>query len=605
MDSTSLKRLRALQEKNADPNWVNRDIFRLMYKPDLYIAAYERIKSNPGNMTPGIDRETLDGFSLEEILRVVEEMKSEQFKFQRARRVYIPKKPKGKRPLGIGSPRQKIVQEVIKIILESVYDSPNGAIFRDCSHGFRPNRSVHSALRQIRYDWGFPKWFIEGDISKCFDKIDHNVLIALLRRKIDDERFLNLIRKALNAGYMEFRTPINSIIGTPQGSIISPILSNVYLHELDCFMQNLAMEYNKGERRAMNLAWKNLNDRIKRLSEKGEDPKRIKDLKCKLRLLPVSNPGDPNFRRLWYTRYADDFLIGVVGPKTDATWIRERARQFLHEELRLDLNLEKTLITNAQEDARYLGFLVSSKISRRHGTVRSNHGKQYRRQVGGAQTTLKAPIPDILAKLAEVGIADFKDGTARGKPKWWNILDHPQILDRYNAIWRGLYNYYRCADNIAKLNGIQYVIQDSIVRTLAMKFKISRKQVYQRFGVDLVASFRKGEKTYTRRFARMSFRLQDRMFAVNSPNLERVQLWYAKSTRSRLGLPCAVCGSADLVQMHHLKHIRKMGQQVKGFNKLLQAVNRKQIPLCKSCHVAVHNGSYDGKSLKDLDLAFV
>ena len=181
--------------------------------------AYERLKSKPGNMTPGTDGKTLDGYSLGDIQKLIGLLRIEQYWPTPVRRVYIPKKAKGEyRPLGVPSPRDKIVQECIRLILEAIYE-PN---FHDNSHGFRPRRSCHTALESMRLNWVGTKWVIEADITKCFERIDHHRLLDILREKIQDDRFINLIRKFLNAGYLEDWKYHRTYSGTPQGSVISP-----------------------------------------------------------------------------------------------------------------------------------------------------------------------------------------------------------------------------------------------------------------------------------------------------------------------------------------------------------------------------------------------
>ncbi|WP_236031834.1 reverse transcriptase/maturase family protein [Ktedonospora formicarum] len=220
----TLHRLERLRHLNTDRNWVNDDLYRLLYKEDLYIVAYERIKSAPGNMTPGSDGKTIDGISMNMIQQIIEEMRTEQFQFKPVRTVYIPKSNGKMRKLGIPSTRDKIVQEVIRTILECLYDSPHGPYFHETSHGFRPGRSCHTALREIRGKWPALNWFLEGDIQACFDAIDHEVLVSLLRKKIQDERFLNLIWKLLRAGYLDLQEARHdSLAGTPQGGLATPL----------------------------------------------------------------------------------------------------------------------------------------------------------------------------------------------------------------------------------------------------------------------------------------------------------------------------------------------------------------------------------------------
>src|SRR5262249_21423272 len=264
MSSKALIRLEALQKCNADPAWVNADLYRLLYKDDFFVVAYEKIKSAPGNMTPGTDGVTLDGFSLRAIQDLTSAFRDESFQFKPSRREYIPKANGKMRPLGIPSPRDKIAQEVIHMVLEAIYDSPKGPTFRDCSHGFRPGRGTHTALREFRTKWSGVTWIIEGDIKSCFDEIDHHVLVSLLRKRIAAERFLGLIWKALRAGYLWGKERRGSFVGTPQGSVCSPILANVYLHELDLFVEGLREKYERGRVRRGNPAYSLVNCRRQR-----------------------------------------------------------------------------------------------------------------------------------------------------------------------------------------------------------------------------------------------------------------------------------------------------------------------------------------------------
>lgn len=241
MDNKGLNRLQKIRELNADPNWMNTDLYRLMYMEDLYIAAYERIKSIPGNMTKGSDENTLDGFSMVTIQNIIQKMRSQSFEFTRARRIHIPKANGKTRPLGIPSPKDKVVQEIIRMILECIYDGEKPT-FTDASHGFRNGRGTHTCLREIR-GWHGVNWFVEGDIEGCFDNIDHHTLIRILSKRIKDQKFLDLIWKALRVGYLEGHTSRNSILGTPQGSVISPILANIYLHEFDLWVEQFIAKH--------------------------------------------------------------------------------------------------------------------------------------------------------------------------------------------------------------------------------------------------------------------------------------------------------------------------------------------------------------------------
>jgi|GEM_PF-533542 len=358
MSQKTLERLEYLRKSNSNRCWVNNQLYRLMYKEDLYIVAYERMKSKPGNMTAGTDKETLDGFSLETIRAIIHEMRTEQFQFKPVRTTFIPKANGKMRKLGIPCVRDKVVQEVMHMILEAIYDSPHGPYFSDTSHGFRPSRSCHTALREIRGKWTGVNWLVEGDIRACFDEIDHSTLVTILKKKIQDQRFLNLIWKLLNAGYMDLHgSKKESLIGSPQGSLVSPILANIYLHELDEFVAGLQTKREKGKRKRHNLTYHRLSHKKARLVAKGEThTKEFKDTIKRMRGLPTLQVDDPDFIRIKYLRYADDWLIGVCGSYALAEDIKQEIKHFLGETLRLTLSEEKTHITHARtQEALFLG----------------------------------------------------------------------------------------------------------------------------------------------------------------------------------------------------------------------------------------------------------
>lgn len=211
------------------------------------MLAYQNIYASPGNMTKGSDGNTIDAMSLNRIEGIIARLKDESYQPKPSRRTYIPKKNGKKRPLGIPSFDDKLVQECVRLLLEAIYESS----FAKTSHGFRPNHSCHTALSQVQVNFTGVKWFVEGDIKGFFDNIDHDVMIHILAERIKDERFLRLIRKFLKAGYLEDWVYHNTYSGTPQGGIISPILANIYLDKLDCFVEKLKAEFDLGAQRAI------------------------------------------------------------------------------------------------------------------------------------------------------------------------------------------------------------------------------------------------------------------------------------------------------------------------------------------------------------------
>ncbi len=600
-----LERLEVIRKLNGESReWVNDDLYRPMLRKDMYVLAYERLKSNPGNMTPGTDDETLDGFSEEEIGKIIEQMRSEHYRCKPVRESFIPKANGKLRRLGIPCPRDKIVQEVVRIILEAVYDSPHGAYFSDSSHGFRRSKSCHSAVREIQKKWSGMIWLIEGDIKSCFDDIDHHKLVDILRKKIKDERFLSLIWKFLKAGYLDLeRVRHDSLAGTPQGGIASPILSSIYLNELDEFVERIRIELEQGKERRPNLEYKRIEARRYRLAKAGKaDTREFKRLGKHMRSLPSLDTHDPNFVRVRYVRYADDWLIGVIGSQELAEEIKDRVGKFLKDELALTLSQEKTKITNARtEEAEFLGYRIRKGRGRdtQKVTVSTNgSGRLFKRRSTGMEVVLKAPIDKLIKRLSQKGFCDGK-----GNPKHkagWTVLDEDQIVSLYSSINRGIQEYYRPADNWPELQRVQYILKYSLAKTLALKKKTSITRVMRGRDISVQVRTKKGQVRNLVFYRNTDWTVKRDAFR-DSPEVDLVTMNVRLRTRSKLGLPCVVCGDPNKVQMHHVRHIRKMDdKEPRGFTRVMAALNRKQVPVCKACHGRIHRGEYDSLSLKEL-----
>jgi nicotine oxidoreductase len=609
MSYKTFERLERLRTLNRNKQWKNRDLYRLMYKEDLYILAYEQIKSKPGNMTPGMDGKTLDGLSLEAIREIIHEMRTEQFQFKPVKTTFIPKANGKMRKLGIPCVRDKIVQQVMYMILAAIYDSPHAPYFQETSHGFRPQRSCHTALREIRRKWSAANWLIEGDIRACFDEIHHGTLVGILSKKIADQRFLNLIWKLLNAGYMDIRgARKDSLVGSPQGGILSPILANVYLHELDEFVEELRIKREKGRRKGRNPFYQKISQEKAKLVAQGKTKTReFRTLVQKMRTLPSLDVNDPNFIRIKYLRYADDWVIGVWGSRTLAEEIKQEVKTFLREHLKLTLNEEKTHITNARtEEAFFLGTILKMGSSgAAKVTVSTNRaGKRFKRRSTGWETVMKAPMPKLLKRLSERGFC-----TKEGKPtskSGWAFLDVDQIIHLYNGVNRGIQNYYRFTDNWRHLRRIQYILRFSLAMTLARKFKITTSQVFKRFGKQptYVIKGKEGQEDRTISFyCNQDWTKNREAFQSGKvSDIDRIQVAIRMRTRSKLGRPCCICGEAlGQIVMHHVRHIRKLSRkkEARGFNRILRMMNRKQIPVCETCHRKIHRGEYDGIKLTD------
>lgn len=342
--------LNNLVSKSKEENYVFDRLYRNLYNPDFYLKAYANIYAKPGNMTKGSDKKTIDGFSHERINSLIESLKNETYQPKPSKRVYIPKKNGKKRPLGIPSFDDKLLQEVVRMILEAIYEGD----FQDSSHGFRPKRSCHTALEQVRATFTGARWFIEGDIESFFDNIDHHTLVSILEKRICDSKFIRLIWKFLRAGFITDWQYHSTYSGTPQGGIISPLLSNIYLNELDKYVKEDTTNFNRAKKKATNKEYKRreylvykqkkkLKESWNNLSEeqKKDGIKTYKSLKQELLAVDFADPMDSNYKRMRYVRYADDFIIGIIGSKEDCLKIKKDLTIFLGEKLKLNLSEEK------------------------------------------------------------------------------------------------------------------------------------------------------------------------------------------------------------------------------------------------------------------------
>jgi hypothetical protein len=475
----------------------------------------------------------------------------------------------------------------------------------------RPNRSCHTALREYREEWTAVNWLIEGDIRACFDELDHHILIASLRKKIQDERFLNLIWKLLNAGYMDLHgVKRESLIGSPQGGIISPILANVYLHELDEFVEALRTKLEKGKQKRRNPLYRRLSLKKARMVKRGETRTKVfKEVTKQLRAIPSTQTNDSDYIRVRFLRYADDWLVGVCGSYALALEIKHSIKVFLKERLQLTLSEEKTHITNARaEEAFFLGTIL--KIGN-GGNARIKQqtsfwtGKTFKRRSTGSETVMNAPLPKLMQRLSERGFCT-KEGTPLPKSGWM-FLDADQIVNLYSGVNRGLQNYYRFADNWKHLHRVQYVLQFSLAKTLARKYQISVAKVFKRFGktLTIVVPGKVGKEDRKVSFSYNSDWIKKRgaFQTGRAQDMDLVRTAIHMRTRSKLGKPCCICGeSAEQIVMHHVRHIRKLShkREATGFNRILRAINRKQVPVCTTCHEKIHQGIYDNLKLSGL-----
>ena len=600
--------LNSLQEHAENPAYKYERLYRNFYNSEFYYIAYQNIYSSQGNLTPGTDGKTIDGMSIKRIESIINRMRDYSYQPNPARRVNIPK-PNGKtRPLGVPSFEDKLIQEITRMILEAIYEPT----FSELSHGFRPNRSCHTAVNNIRQKFKATKWFIEGDIVGFFDNIDHHVLINILRERIHDEQFIALIWKFLKAGYMEHEQYHRTYSGTPQGSIISPILSNIYLNKLDKYMEEYIEAFNKGKRRADSKNYRTLVDQRRWLQEqkysekewaalddarKAEIVKKVHELSRKLETMPTKNEMDEDFRRLSYVRYADDFLCGVVGTKAEAVQIKEDIKDFLSEKLHLSLSYEKTLITHGKEKAKFLGYEIF--INESYDRIRQKNGKTARKFNGIVKVYV--PKEKWVKRLLEYGALKISivDGKEHYEPIHRNCMvnnDDLEILNQFNSEIRGMYNYYKIADNVSVLNDYYYIMSYSMYKTYAAKYKTHISNIRRKYGVKNFAipyTDKEGKecKAY---FYNEGFRVQRKVEVTNNPDLmpDSVENLNRTSLIARLkSNTCEFCGKTDCdVEIHHVRKIKDLKGKAE-WEKLMIARKRKTLCLCKECHDKLHAGN--------------
>jgi group II intron reverse transcriptase/maturase len=588
--------LDSLTKHSGNLNYKFERLYRVLFNEEMYYVAYQNIYRKEGNMTKGIDGNTVDGMSISRIERLIEKLKDESYQPVPSKRVYIPKKSGKLRPLGIPSFDDKLLQEVVRMLLEAIYEGS----FENTSHGFRPKRSCHTALISLQKNFTAVKWFVEGDIKGFFDNINHNVLINVLRERITDDRFLRLIRKFLNAGYIENWTFHRTYSGTPQGGIISPILANIYLDKLDKYIKGYITNFEKGKTRKGNKMYKLYEQRRYRLNKKLEsvrDEKIRKQMIAEIKLLrnernkyAARNEMDDSIKRLKYVRYADDFLIGVTGSKSDSLKIKEDIKNFLNEVLKLDLSEEKTLITNAQKPAKFLGYDI---FIRRCDALRKNKfGKTVRNL--GHKPVLYVNFETMRKKLFDYKAV--KITVPRGKEVWKSIdrtymlnMDDLEILSQYNAEIRGFYNYYSIANNSYIINSFYHIMSYSMYKTFAGKYKTSVKKIltkYKKGGVFKVMYENSKGKTLSQSFYHDGFKRKTNVNYTECDNIPRTVTITGgrNSLIERLKLRvCELCGATENLEMHHVRNLKDLKGKTE-WEKRMIARKRKTLAVCSKCH---------------------
>ncbi|HEO8607486.1 TPA: reverse transcriptase [Streptococcus suis] len=564
-------------------------VYKLLFNRELYLIAYAKLYPNNGAMTKGVTEETIDGMSIQKIDMIIEQLRQETYYWRPARREYIPKKNGKHRPLGIPVWSDKLLQEVIRMILEAYYEPQ----FSEHSHSFRPKRGCHTALQEIQ-TWKGTRWFIEGDISSYFDTIDHGVLITMLSRQIQDGRFIRLIKNMLEAGYLDDWKFHKTISGTPQGGVISPLLANIYLHQFDKWVgEELIPQYTRGNKQKANSAYNRLNRRIKCYQDKG-DYKKAHQLIVERRNLPSVDTYDTSYRRLRYVRYADDFILGFTGSKAEAKAIKKQIGDFLNTKLSLELSQEKTLITHATgESAKFLGYEIKAQ---RVNDYIDNKG---RRSANGV-IALFVPASVIESKCRQY----MKNGKAIHRN---NLLhdDDFSIVQTYQQEYRGLVQYYILAQNLSWFSKVYWYMETSLLKTLAFKHKSSINKMLAKYKTTTTSTNgrtvpclqvvvpREDKPPLVATWGGISLSYKKKAVIEDAPY--QVYGGRTELIKRLLANKCELCGSEENIEVHHIRKLADLnkhnGKLVPKWKEIMSARCRKTLVTCRDCHHAIHNGS--------------
>lgn len=610
------ERLITLETLNANPAFVNKQLYRLLYNEELYVIAYDNLRGNKGAMTAGISRYhgTADGLSMDKIRQIIASLKNKSYQPKPARRVYIPKANGKSRPLGMPDFKDKLVQECVRIILECIYDSSVKPSFLATSFGFRKGLGCHHALKKAFETFEGTAWIIKADIKSFFDEVDHHVLISLLKKRIDDQKFIHLIWKLLRCGYVEKGQLHKAKKGTPQGGNVSPILANIYLHEFDLFIEKLKKELSTTMRIA--TSYRRISSRLTRAKQKLRQVNRLDDtykdkmakvntLSKQLLSMPSMVTKEADKAVFAYVRYADDWILGLKCTKGVAKEIYNRCEQFFKTRLKLEWNQEKSMLSRSTDrDFEFLGvdmhFVNQKQVRIR--TIKTPYGRLMKRRTVKVNTMHYVMNAErIFSRLRKKGFVNNRnEPISHKKIINQDIID---IVKTFKYTMTGIGNYYRFVHNPEQLNYIHFVLFMSLCKTLAHKGKTRKRQIMKKYG-GRILTFKYG-KDRKKEITIPKYGGDKRdLHAFNIKGVVEdtnpIRRWFYSNTAIwlRIGI-CGLCGKRGNTEMHHVKHIRRQGQSYKGFDLALRAINRKQVPLCLACHKKVHFGLYNGINIKE------
>lgn len=576
-----------------------RDLLKIALESrDLWFQAYANIYANSGATTAGADGTSLDGVSVERIDRLVDLIKTGQYEPKPSRRVYIPKANGKKRPLGVPSGDDKLVQEVWRMILEAVYEP----VFSDDSHGFRTGRSCHTALQQIQKSWTGTKWFIEFDIKGFFDNIDHSTIVDVIGKRIQDRKFMSVLKRMLKAGYMEDWVFHKTYSGTPQGGVVSPVLANIFLHELDEYVSPLKTRFNSGKVRKDNPEYCRIKRRkaaarksIDLAKQRGDEAAVVQKLvelkEIEKQLLSTSSKDqyDPNYRRLRYCRYADDFLLGFIGPKQEAKMIYDEIKQFVEENLKLEIAEDKSGISHApSEGCMFLGYNIDLKPTPKIMRV-IRKGRKFKKRTMQQHVSLRVPAKKIKAFAEKNGYGTYATHSSTHR-SWMINMSDVEIVLQVNAELRGFAQYYALANNAkTELSAVVDLGRMSMLKTMAAKHKCSVRTVSR----HLKHGNKRGVKVADRFYDLWTLSQLKRPTSVSMDNVPNTAKYSGRTEliERMLAQRCEYCGTREgSFEVHHVRKLKDIKDGTETWKRLMIARNRKTLVICVECHDLLHAG---------------
>jgi retron-type reverse transcriptase len=629
------KRLEAHTQRNLNTNHINGKIFHLFRDPFLFVNAYTKISKNKGALTEGYkDSGTMKYFGIAKANQLARKVTEESYEFSPVKRTWIPKPGKNKkRPLDVPTQSDRIVQEAVRGILEAIYEPvfiEQGLLTNGLSnnYGFRPKNSTWTAMERIKKHARRCNLVIEGDIVSAYNNVDHAILLKILRKRIKDKKFLRIIKRMLKSGIMDQRNYEHSLVGTPQGGIISPLLFNIYLLEFDQYVYNefivpILEENEKKPKREMtttkynqishltNVARKKLN---LEKNKSNPDPVLVKELTRDFRKKRLSrlNTGYTDATRLRkgavYVRYADDWVLAITATMEQAAQIKRKITEFLKDTRKIELDQGKTKISYVSQGYKFLGFEI--RLSVNHSRIKrvliKQSGKYERilRRTTSRQLTIEPDSKRLLNRLKYLNFCR-KDGFPIGKPPW-RVYDEFAIVQKYSQIFRGIFNYYQPCERLTRLAHVSFILQYSCAKTIAGKKKISLREVFNRYGKNLRIQIKikttKSENVRTIEFLDLTTL---RRMAKNKTNCYQNQVpemhdpfriqehW---RTKFKFYNECCICGEQEEIALHHINNVRSIKNKDR-YEAIRMQINRVQIPVCSSCHNDITNGKYsDPKS---------